>query len=102
MSSKGLGDTVAKITKAIGIEPCPGCKKRQEKLNKIFPYQKGTMTDEQREAYIKVKDKTTLQNEDLNVIQNTYNAVFQTNVKPCRSCSYQTWKVLIDRLNEIL
>jgi hypothetical protein len=48
--SKGLGDTVAKITKATGIdkvaegvakamgkEDC-GCGKRQEKLNQMFPY----------------------------------------------------------------
>lgn len=47
--SKGLGDTVAKITKATGLDklseiyteitgkPC-GCAKRQEALNKLFPY----------------------------------------------------------------
>lgn len=49
MKSKGLGDTIAKITKATGIKQVVesvskatgkdcGCKKRQEKLNKIFPY----------------------------------------------------------------
>jgi len=37
--SKGLGDTIAKVTKAVGIKPCGGCKKRQEKLNKMFPYE---------------------------------------------------------------
>jgi len=37
--SKGLGDTIAKATKAVGIKPCNACKKRQEKLNKIFPYE---------------------------------------------------------------
>lgn len=37
--SKGLGDTIAKVTSAVGIKPCGGCKKRQEKLNKIFPYE---------------------------------------------------------------
>jgi len=36
--SRGLGDTVAKITKAVGIKPCGGCKKRQKKLNEWFPY----------------------------------------------------------------
>ncbi len=48
--SKGLGDTVAKIThatgldivaekvaKAMGKEDC-GCNKRREKLNELFPY----------------------------------------------------------------
>jgi hypothetical protein len=36
--SRGLGDTIAKVTKAVGIEPCGGCKERQAKLNKAFPY----------------------------------------------------------------
>lgn len=50
--SKGLGDTVEKITKAtgiksavktitkaIGVEDC-GCDKRRDTLNRIFPYDK--------------------------------------------------------------
>jgi phenylacetate-coenzyme A ligase PaaK-like adenylate-forming protein len=53
--SKGLGDTVEKITTITGIKPlieyitadvlkvknkdC-GCGKRKEKLNKVFPYKK--------------------------------------------------------------
>jgi hypothetical protein len=47
--SKGLGDTVEKITKATGIKKAVelfskatgidcGCDERQEKLNKLFPY----------------------------------------------------------------
>tara|TARA_A100001515_G_scaffold129321_1_gene115949 strand:+ start:105 stop:557 length:453 start_codon:yes stop_codon:yes gene_type:complete len=36
--SRGLGDTIAKATKAFGIKPCGACKKRQEKLNKMFSY----------------------------------------------------------------
>ena len=51
MKSKGLGDTVEKITKATGVKtvfdivskglniPC-GCEHRKEKLNKMFPYKK--------------------------------------------------------------
>ena len=49
--SKGLGDTVAKITKATGIKKVVdtiseatgkdcGCGKRKEALNKAFPYKK--------------------------------------------------------------
>jgi len=49
MESKGLGDTIERITKATGIKsvvdkvseslnvPC-GCQKRKEALNKTFPY----------------------------------------------------------------
>ena len=47
--SKGLGDTVAKITKATGIKKVVdkvskitgkdcGCDKRKETLNELFPY----------------------------------------------------------------
>ena len=36
--SVGLGDTVAKVTKAIGLKPCKRCRKRQAKLNKLLPY----------------------------------------------------------------
>ena len=49
LESRGLGDTVAKITKATGIKKVVdkafgafnkdcGCKERQSKLNKLFPY----------------------------------------------------------------
>ena len=38
--SVGLGDTIAKVTTAMGIKPCGKCKKRQEALNKAFPYKK--------------------------------------------------------------
>lgn len=51
-TSRGLGDTIAKLTKALGIdvvaekvakaagkEDC-GCKRRQEKLNELIPYNK--------------------------------------------------------------
>ena len=51
-SSKGLGDTIAKFTHATGIDkifadketgqPCGGCQKRREALNKMFPYGKDT------------------------------------------------------------
>jgi hypothetical protein len=42
LAVRGLGDLVAKvakpIAKAIGKDPnCPGCKKRQEKLNALVP-----------------------------------------------------------------
>ena len=47
--SKGLGDTIEKITKATGIKavvekvsevtgkPC-GCQQRRDTLNRVFPY----------------------------------------------------------------
>jgi hypothetical protein len=49
MKSKGLGDTIEKITKATGIKKiikvasekagvACGCDGRRDKLNKMFPY----------------------------------------------------------------
>jgi len=55
MDSKGLGDSIEKFTKVVGIKTFTeilikhgvfgnkkgcGCKKRKEKLNKAFPYKK--------------------------------------------------------------
>ena len=48
VKSKGLGDTVEKITEATGIKnivhsvfgPNCGCNKRKDTLNKLFPYKK--------------------------------------------------------------
>jgi hypothetical protein len=37
--SRGLGDTIAKITTAVGIKPCGGCNRRKEWLNRVFPYE---------------------------------------------------------------
>jgi hypothetical protein len=48
--SQGLGDTIAKVTNVFGIDKLAeevaqamgkkdcGCKKRQQKLNELFPY----------------------------------------------------------------
>lgn len=55
MESKGLGDTVEKISKATGIKtvvdkvseglniPC-GCGKRKDALNQMFPYNNAVQT----------------------------------------------------------
>jgi hypothetical protein len=36
--SRGLGDTIKKVTNVLGIKQCGACKKRQAKLNEMFPY----------------------------------------------------------------
>jgi hypothetical protein len=35
---RGVGDLIARATKAVGIQPCQGCQKRQEALNAIMPF----------------------------------------------------------------
>lgn len=45
---RGLGDVVAAVTTAVGIQPCGGCEKRKEFLNKIVPF--GTHEEGQNNA----------------------------------------------------
>lgn len=35
---RGLGDAVARVTKAVGFTPCAPCQRRQEILNRRFPF----------------------------------------------------------------
>ena len=53
MRSKGLGDTIEKITKATGVKKVVdkvakatgkdcGCNKRRDTLNRVFPYQQSS------------------------------------------------------------
>lgn len=34
----GLGDVVAKVTKAVGIKPCVPCAKRRARLNRLIQF----------------------------------------------------------------
>jgi hypothetical protein len=36
--SSGLGDSIKRITDAMKIPQCGGCRRRQQKLNRLFPY----------------------------------------------------------------
>lgn len=36
--SRGIGDVIAKVTNAVGIPSCGGCKKRQNALNEFLPF----------------------------------------------------------------
>lgn len=36
--SRGLGDTISKVTHALGIQECGGCAERRAWLNEYFPY----------------------------------------------------------------
>ena len=97
--SKGVGDTVAKITKATGVdklvkfiagEDC-GCDYRKEKLNKLFTYKKVNCISE--EDYVYLSDflggnprKTTSQQRARLI--SIHNNIFNTNQKntSCRPC----------------
>ena len=105
--SEGVGDTVAKITKATGIEKAVkflagedcGCDSRKKVLNHIFPYQKPLCLTEDEYNYLserigKINQVTVPEQKELLVI---YNRVFKENreLTSCSSCFLNgVWKKL--------
>ena len=73
--SKGLGDSIAKLTKAVGIEPCKSCEKRKNILNKLFPFKRVNVLNNEQ---IKLLDKL-IELSDTELIE-IYNDVFNTNL----------------------
>ena len=97
--SKGLGDTIAKITKATGIdklvkfvagEDC-GCEERKEKLNKLFPYAKPKCLTEDEfntlDGYFNLNTNTLTSDQQASLIAIN-NRVFNQSLVPstCASC----------------
>ncbi len=104
--SKGLGDSIERITKATGIKaavdkisevtgiPC-NCEKRKEALNKAFPYNTvRQFTEDEMKIYEQVlpriHDRVTAQ--DQAIMVKLYNKVFNANKKPssCGTCVSET------------
>jgi hypothetical protein len=73
--SKGLGDSIAKLTEAIGIEPCKGCEKRKNILNKLFPFKQVNALNRAQIKLIAKLDSLS----DMELIK-IYNDVFNTNL----------------------
>ena len=96
-ASEGLGDTIAKVTEATGIkkavkfiagEDC-GCDERQERLNRIFKYDKPECLNEDEYEYIADwidNGKNKLNNKQLKEMNVIYNRVFKKKFK-CQKCS---------------
>ena len=95
---KGIGDTIAKITKATGIDKVVkfiagddcGCDERQERWNKEFNYK--TVKCLKEDDYIYLIDfyerkKSTISYDDRVRVIGIYNYVFSTNEKRTTSCS---------------
>ena len=111
--SKGLGDTIEKITTATGIksvvkavvgEDC-GCDERRDKLNKIFPYsrQPECLTEEEI-TYLSsgVLRKSSLTHDQRLKIAEIHARVFNHKYDvPC-TCSPKIWMQWIRELKELL
>jgi hypothetical protein len=108
--SSGLGDTIAKITEATGIEALTkfiagddcGCDKRKELLNKIFPYKKANCLSEDDFNYLddffkNLKNTISIaqQRELTAIYKNIFNIQLQQT--SCDSC----WRDSISELRKI-
>ena len=95
---EGLGDSIAKITKATGItkvvkaiagEDC-GCDERKEKLNKIFNYKKLECVTEEDFAYLTDFFKgnpSKVSHEQKVRLVGIYNFAFNQNESLTTTCS---------------
>lgn len=106
--SKGIGDTVEKITEATGIKKVVemfteatgidcGCDERKEKLNKLFPYRKPEcLTADEYQFLGPIFNKSQIRPEEQGKINEIYNRVFHDKVKQtgCAPC-------LSTRINEL-
>ena len=108
--SKGLGDTIAKVTKATGIDKAVkfiagqdcGCDERKAKLNKLFPYNKPECLTETEHNYLKeffkIHKNTITHKEQLELLKIS-NRVLHTKkqVSSCSSCV----KALMNELKKL-
>ena len=96
---QGLGDVVAAVTSAVGIEPCQNCKERQFGLNRLFNFKKvkSEMTPNDKEhfkIFLDVKGqrvvdgkRTELNFEDAEFLNGLYKYYFGIDNSNCASCS---------------
>lgn len=113
--SKGLGDTVEKITKKTGVKKVVelftpdgkdcGCDKRKEKLNKLFPYNKPNCMNEEQynnwTLFKNRKNKNTITADQQQLIVNLLRELLNTSVKPCSSCSGGVWTKYIQKIDKV-
>lgn len=83
-TSIGLGDVVAKITSAIGIEPCESCLERKAKLNKAYSFLRAVkrdITDEEIKYLKDIESSKKIDNSQKFV--NLFNEIFGTRQTAC-------------------
>jgi tyrosine-protein phosphatase YwqE len=108
--AQGLGDTVAQITEATGIdklvkfiagEDC-GCEERKQKLNELFPYKTVKCLTEDEYTYLnesQVLSKQTLKPSEQDDILKIYNRIFGISREPtsCATC----WLEIIQKMQKV-
>ena len=100
----GIGDVVATITETVGIKPCAGCEKRQERLNRLFPIGALELEADEREylTTLFASNPNQLTQQDQKVMLNAYFRCYRVKpFDPCTNCS-GVWKSIIKKLKKLL
>lgn len=96
---QGLGDVIAAVTSAVGVEPCDNCKDRQFKLNRLFNFKKvkSEMTPIDKDhfkIFLEAKGqrvidakRTELNFEDITYLNGLYKYYFGIDNSNCPNCS---------------
>lgn len=112
--SKGLGDSIEKLTEVTGIKKAVemfseatgidcGCDERKEKLNNLFPYNRNinclNESDYNKLTKYLSAQQTTLSPIEQNEISDIYFNVFnyRLQISSCSSC----WKGKLDELRRV-
>jgi len=113
VESKGLGDTIAKVTKATGIdklvkflagEDC-GCDERKDFLNKLFPYNKPNCLNETEYNYLtetipRIKELNAIKPSEQGKLLIIYDRIFNTKTEltQCESC----WRKIMSDFDSLM
>ncbi len=114
--SKGLGDTIEKVTKATGIKKAVevfakatgidcGCDERKEKLNKLFSYgkQPNCMTKDQHTDWKEFKKTkaNAINGKQRTEIATIHASLFNHKVvEPC-TCDPKAWINMISAIDKV-
>jgi len=105
---QGLGDVIAAVTSAVGIEPCLDCKERQFTLNRLFNFKtvKSEMTQEDKLLFaifmeakgqrVIDKKRTELNLNEIEFLNKLYLYYFGLDNSNCPSCSKVHEQVIKD------
>ena len=104
--SRGLGDTIEKVTQATGIKwlvgECEDCDRRKAKLNELFRYKpaKGCINEEEYTFLKGIENKEQLRLVEQTKIQEIvqkvwgYKPTFSTSCPPCNASIMSELKLL--------
>lgn len=108
---KLAGDRIKEATKAVGIQPCEGCKERAEKVNnlhlkfkRLFSNGK-PLTEEELKQWEELKNRKNKNNitpEQQKLIVDTLRNNLYMSVKPCISCGASKWNTWVDMIDNYI